>query len=234
MSHSQFHCTGRAYLDMHGLIFETSICYWQDQPGRRARGAGRPRHRGAFSGRGPDAGGSERERTSVSAEPRATAGERRGGARRGTNPGPAADRFPAAARRTDRPAPADEGAAHAATPWRGARGASPAGGGPDGGRERRATWHPGRRVESRDTRTHGRGASRARARGPLPGAARGRRSRRLAGTRSALGRALPNGAARRETDPRAPTRNDAATAGGGGHRAGRRPAPGGDTRARPP
>ena len=45
MSHSQFHCTGRAYLDMHGLIFETSICYWQDQPGRgkraRRRGAGR-------------------------------------------------------------------------------------------------------------------------------------------------------------------------------------------------
>ena len=36
MSHSQFHCTGRAYLDMHGLIFETSICYWQDQPGRRS------------------------------------------------------------------------------------------------------------------------------------------------------------------------------------------------------
>ena len=37
MSHSQFHCTGRAYLDMHGLIFETSICYWQDQPGKEAR-----------------------------------------------------------------------------------------------------------------------------------------------------------------------------------------------------
>ena len=35
MSHSQFHCTGRVYLDMHGLIFETSICYWQDQPGSR-------------------------------------------------------------------------------------------------------------------------------------------------------------------------------------------------------
>ena len=33
MSHSQFHCNGRAYLDLHGLIFETSICYWQDQPG---------------------------------------------------------------------------------------------------------------------------------------------------------------------------------------------------------
>lgn len=40
MSHSQFHCTGRAYLDMHGLIFETSICYWQDQPGRSASEAG--------------------------------------------------------------------------------------------------------------------------------------------------------------------------------------------------
>lgn len=33
MSHSQFHCTVRVYLDLHGLIFETSICYWQDQPG---------------------------------------------------------------------------------------------------------------------------------------------------------------------------------------------------------
>ena len=33
MSLSQFHCTSRLYLDMHGLIFETSICYWQDQPG---------------------------------------------------------------------------------------------------------------------------------------------------------------------------------------------------------
>lgn len=50
MSHSQFHCTGRAYLDMHGLIFETSICYWQDQPGsrhpRRARARGRPARAG--------------------------------------------------------------------------------------------------------------------------------------------------------------------------------------------
>lgn len=51
MSHSQFHCTGRAYLDMHGLIFETSICYWQDQPGkerersRDAAGGGRERER---------------------------------------------------------------------------------------------------------------------------------------------------------------------------------------------
>lgn len=37
MSHSQFHCTGRAYLDMHGLIFEISICYWQDQPGKQKK-----------------------------------------------------------------------------------------------------------------------------------------------------------------------------------------------------
>lgn len=31
----QCHCTSCAYLDMHGLILETSICYCQDQPGRR-------------------------------------------------------------------------------------------------------------------------------------------------------------------------------------------------------
>lgn len=57
MSHSQFHCTGRAYLDMHGLIFETSICYWQDQPGkerersRDAAGGGREREREREGGR---------------------------------------------------------------------------------------------------------------------------------------------------------------------------------------
>lgn len=53
MSHSQFHCTGRAYLDMHGLIFETSICYWQDQPGRkreRAKPGGEKRERGGIGG----------------------------------------------------------------------------------------------------------------------------------------------------------------------------------------
>lgn len=32
MSHSQFHCIDCLYLDMHGLIFDTSIYYWQDQP----------------------------------------------------------------------------------------------------------------------------------------------------------------------------------------------------------
>ena len=45
MSLSQFHCTSRLYLDMHGLIFETSICYWQDQPGRPPVARGRPRVR---------------------------------------------------------------------------------------------------------------------------------------------------------------------------------------------
>lgn len=38
MSHSQFHCTVRVHLDLHGLIFETSICYWQDQPGCATHG----------------------------------------------------------------------------------------------------------------------------------------------------------------------------------------------------
>ena len=33
MSHSQFHRISSLYLDMHGLIFETSIYDWQDQPG---------------------------------------------------------------------------------------------------------------------------------------------------------------------------------------------------------
>lgn len=76
MSHSQFHCTSRAYLDMHGLIFETSICYWQDQPGRSAsedrdpgdtgegrRGEGRgrkaPAEEAALGGHGPQ-GATER------------------------------------------------------------------------------------------------------------------------------------------------------------------------------
>lgn len=50
MSHSQFHCTARVYLDMHGLSFETSICYWQDQPGSRhpRRTRGRPARRHAL------------------------------------------------------------------------------------------------------------------------------------------------------------------------------------------
>lgn len=40
MSHSQFHCIDCLYLDMHGLIFDTSIYYWQDQPDnyQKARG----------------------------------------------------------------------------------------------------------------------------------------------------------------------------------------------------
>ena len=59
MSHSQFHCTGRVYLDLHGLIFETSICYWQDQPGspqslgRRGKRPARPAPRDVFCGADP-------------------------------------------------------------------------------------------------------------------------------------------------------------------------------------
>ena len=62
MSNSQFHCTGRVYLDLHGLIFETSICYWQDQPGsplQRAggrAGAHAPRRAGGFCAGRPATG----------------------------------------------------------------------------------------------------------------------------------------------------------------------------------
>lgn len=51
MSHSQFHCTTRVYLHMHGLSFETSICYWQDQPGSRnpRHTRGHPAHRRALA-----------------------------------------------------------------------------------------------------------------------------------------------------------------------------------------
>lgn len=63
MSHSQFHCTGRVYLDLHGLIFETSICYWQDQPGspralreRPDRGRTGPRRAGSWHSAGESGG----------------------------------------------------------------------------------------------------------------------------------------------------------------------------------
>lgn len=76
MSHSQFHCHARVYLDMHGLIFETSICYWQDQPGSRRSCTGseparRPRR----------ASGGARLRVALSATWRGRRGERgtRGG-----------------------------------------------------------------------------------------------------------------------------------------------------------
>ena len=38
MSCSRFHFTFSSYLDVHGLVFETSICYWQDQPDSRFHG----------------------------------------------------------------------------------------------------------------------------------------------------------------------------------------------------
>ena len=75
MSHSQFHCTGRVYLDLHGLIFETSICYWQDQPGS-------PPARGGPGG-GPGTGGRGRGRPRRAPLPRRLGDERGtvGGAR---------------------------------------------------------------------------------------------------------------------------------------------------------
>ena len=66
MSHSQFHCTGRVYLDLHGLIFETSICYWQDQPGSPDENrAGRP----APTGRPTDDGPAHLERAWLRGSP---------------------------------------------------------------------------------------------------------------------------------------------------------------------
>lgn len=110
MSHSQFHCTGRVYLHVHGLIFETSICYWQDQPGsldarsgprpgtwvlrggRRALGGGRPpppRGAGGRAGRGDvrvsGRGDGGRRTPAWSLPSRAVAaGVSRGGPREGT------------------------------------------------------------------------------------------------------------------------------------------------------
>lgn len=99
MSHSQFHCTGRAYLDMHGLIFETSICYWQDQPGRGKRA----RRRGA--GRAGGGGGKRREPGRRPAPPREVRkpGGRGGGSGRAlAGPGDPTAPVPPAARMPDR------------------------------------------------------------------------------------------------------------------------------------
>lgn len=73
MSHSQFHCTTRVHLDMHGLSFETSICYWQDQPGSRhprrarARPPGPPARPANPHRHGPFAGSDPRERRTADA-----------------------------------------------------------------------------------------------------------------------------------------------------------------------
>lgn len=82
MSHSQFHCTGRAYLDMHGLIFETSICYWQDQPGkerersRDAAGGGRERERESEREGGREGRGAGERRAPGERSGRCTGGRR--------------------------------------------------------------------------------------------------------------------------------------------------------------
>lgn len=96
MSHSQFHCHARVYLDMHGLIFETSICYWQDQPGsRRSCAEDRSRRRS-----GPATARAERRQGPAPGHPlRRVAGGRRGGPRRsrrsGQGAGGPSEAFPA-------------------------------------------------------------------------------------------------------------------------------------------
>lgn len=158
MSHSQFHCTSRAYLDMHGLIFETSICYWQDQPGRcalsqrerapPAKEAHAPRRAGhpAAAMADEDArGGAARKR-----------GARGGRARRANPARPTAPLRPRRAGPERPSAPEERGARRRG----GAGGATP--GWPRGRRAERGDGAPGGRVE-------GRGRRRA------PGPVRGRR-----------------------------------------------------------
>lgn len=109
-------------------------------------------------------------------------------------------------RRGGRSPPAPEGRGRSARgAVEGAR-AVPRGRAPDGGRGERATRRPGRRVESRDTRTHA--TERARTAATTAGRAPERQ----------LGRALSErGRAARER-PLAPTRNDAAAAAAGRRR----------------
>ncbi|XP_061035793.1 collagen alpha-1(I) chain-like [Eubalaena glacialis] len=87
---------------MHGLIFETSICYWQDQPGRGKREHTEPGvpgrgARGAGDAAGPTPQSEEGGEADTGARPtahtrdhegarRAAAAARRGGTRRGPQP----------------------------------------------------------------------------------------------------------------------------------------------------
>ena len=137
MSHSQFHCTGRAYLDMHGLIFETSICYWQDQPGRGKREHTEP----GVPGRGARATRRWHEAEAAAAaaaggaggrpHPHPTSGE---GAGRRRTPGPDRQPAPPAARTADRLRSGPRGVAarrRDVAAWRdegGGKGGGPAGG----------------------------------------------------------------------------------------------------------
>lgn len=121
MSHSQFHCTSRAYLDMHGLIFETSICYWQDQPGRSAVSQRQPAppRRGAAQGlpvgRTCQARGAHAAAAAAAATTPRSAGARRGGSGN-TLPTRHGPPLPATASEADWPgrATADEGTPAAA------------------------------------------------------------------------------------------------------------------------
>lgn len=219
MSHSQFHCTGRAYLDMHGLIFETSICYWQDQPGRSAGKAGETARADARPSlpRGPDvperasrgwksAGRGARPRRKEEAR------ERRGEARRGAagagragDRGRAPDTHPATgarARRKPRRAP----------------GPAP---GPDGTRSARGEADPPRPAPDREGRRNGRrrGGARGGPRGRHPDGGRGSG---LRGT----------GQTHREPPPAGARATPARGDGGPGPEAPEPPPPGGAARPR--
>ena len=91
MSHSQFHCTDRVHLDLHGLIFETSICYWQDQPGKRPWKENRDNagflHTGlAPLGTPPREGGSRTARPLIGARAEPSSSGAEGGVAAGSRP----------------------------------------------------------------------------------------------------------------------------------------------------
>nr|XP_030708081.1 collagen alpha-1(I) chain-like [Globicephala melas] len=118
---------------MHGLIFETSICYWQDQPGRGKREHTEP----GVPGRGARRGAGD---TAVAAggaggrpHPHPTSGE---GAGRRRTPGPDRQPAPPAARTADRLRPGQRGVAA----WRDEGGGK--GGRPHRGSPRTSDPHP--------------------------------------------------------------------------------------------
>ncbi|XP_069900938.1 collagen, type I, alpha 1b-like, partial [Globicephala melas] len=197
---------------MHGLIFETSICYWQDQPGRGKREHTEP----GVPGRGARRGAGD---TAVAAggaggrpHPHPTSGE---GAGRRRTPGPDRQPAPPAARTADRLRPGHGAARNLGGPGAGprapagrsggrpARARSPAltrtGGGGGGSGRGPATPHLPARPTGAGRRGHG-GRSATAGRGP---------DDPRSGERAGAGRgAARQGDGRRSPQPR-PTRNDA-------------------------
>lgn len=218
MSHSQFHCTSRAYLDMHGLIFETSICYWQDQPGRCAlsrRERAPPGKEARASRRAGHPAAAAATRTDVARGVRVARQRGAGGGKTRRHVSPAGPAPPAASGPPSaRPRPRN-----AARDGVEGRGSNP-------GLAPRAARGAGERGTGRSRR----GPRPASSPGPCPGSARPRRPRRPAGPRRPLGRARPLGAM--QTGCRATlarTQRRRLAAGGGGHGGGAAAGPeGGD------